>query len=588
MYVSLSHYRNLLSTYLRPQRSQVMLLAILLFSSIGLQLVNPQIVRTFIDTTQRGGPERTLLLAAGLFVAIALLQRGLALAAVYVSENVGWSATNALRADLTLHCLQLDMPFHKEHTPGELIERIDGDVTSLANFFSQLIVQVLGNGLLILGILLLLLREDWRVGIGLSVYTLVTFLLLRAVQNVAVARWAASRQASAEHYGFLEERISGTEDIRGNGGEPYVMHRLYRLMGTLLQAERSARLVSNITYISTNFLFVIGYALGLGLGAYLYTQGQVSIGTAYLVVFYIGMLSAPLESIRTQVQDLQQATASIGRVDRLLRMAPAVQERLHVALPNGPLGAAFENVTFGYDGGEPVLQNVSFALHPGRVLGLLGRSGSGKTTLTRLLFRLYDPAVGTIRLGGVDIRDVSLDDLRGRVGMVTQDVQLFHASIRDNLTFFNRRVTDDQIIAVLRELGLWVWVESLPAGLDTELGAGGQGLSAGEAQLLAFARVFLKHPGLVILDEASSRLDPASEQLLEQAVNRLMGGDGGSESRPTGIIIAHRLQTVLRADAIMILEGGRVLEYGSREALLRDPNSHFNRLLQTGLEEVFV
>jgi ATP-binding cassette subfamily B protein len=196
-----------------------------------------------------------------------------------------------------------------------------------------------------------------------------------------------------------------------------------------------------------------------------------------------------------------------------------------------------------------------------------------------LLFRLYDPASGAIRLNGVDVRDITQADLRERVGMVTQDVQLFQATVRDNLTFFDRRIGDAQIKTILRELGLWDWFLSLPNGLDTELAAGGQGLSAGEAQMLAFTRVFLKNPGLVILDEASSRLDPATETLLERAVERLL-------TLRTGIVIAHRLRTVQRADDILILEDGRVVEYGPREELARDPRSRFYHLLQTGLEEV--
>ena len=183
-----------------------------------------------------------------------------------------------------------------------------------------------------------------------------------------------------------------------------------------------------------------------------------------------------------------------------------------------------------------VLHDVSFALEPGTTLGLLGRTGSGKTTLTRLLFRLYDPTAGEIRLGGRDLRDLRLADLRRHVGMVTQEIQLFHASVRDNLAFFDPTIPDGRILAALDELGLWEWYESLPDGLDTKL-AGGGGLSAGEAQLLAFVRVFLKDPGLIILDEASSRLDPATEQRLTQAMTRLLRGR-------TAIIIAHRLPTV--------------------------------------------
>jgi ABC-type multidrug transport system fused ATPase/permease subunit len=225
-----------------------------------------------------------------------------------------------------------------------------------------------------------------------------------------------------------------------------------------------------------------------------------------------------------------------------------------------------------------VLDDISLAIAPGRVLGILGRTGSGKTTLSRLLFRLYDPTAGTIRLGGVDIRATSRADLRRRVGMVTQDVQLFHAPVRDNLTFFDETIADARIVATLEELGLLPWLSTLPDGLDTVLAAGG-GLSAGEAQLLAFTRVFLRDPGLIVLDEASSRLDPATEGLLERAVDRLL------ENR-TGIIIAHRLATVLRADDILILEGGRIREYGPREQLMADPDSRFAELLRVGMEEV--
>jgi ABC-type multidrug transport system fused ATPase/permease subunit len=260
-----------------------------------------------------------------------------------------------------------------------------------------------------------------------------------------------------------------------------------------------------------------------------------------------------------------------------------------MALPAGPLAVHFEDVTFGYVEQEPVLRNISFHLEPGQVLGLLGRTGSGKTTLTRLLFRLHDPTGGRVCLGAngasngkepmIDIRQAGLDDLRQGIGLVTQEVQLFRATVRDNLTFFDSTIPDDQILAVIEALELSAWYRTLPEGLDTELETGGASLSAGEAQLLAFARVFLKNPGLVILDEASSRLDPVTEQLIERAVGKLLAGR-------TGIIVAHRLSTVHRADQIMIIEAGRIREFGPYLELVHEPTSRFYQLLQTGLEEV--
>ena len=215
------------------------------------------------------------------------------------------------------------------------------------------------------------------------------------------------------------------------------------------------------------------------------------------------------------------------------------------------------------------------------VVGILGRTGSGKTTITRLLCRLYDPLRGDVRLGDVSLPRVPLDDLRQRVGIVTQDVQLFQASVRDNLTFFDESIGDETILDVIHELGLGAWLQSLPEGLDTQLMNNTGGLSAGEAQLLAFTRVFLRDPGLVILDEASSRLDPLTEQLIERAIDRLFRDR-------TAIIVAHRLATVQRADKIMILEDGRIIEFGDREQLASDPDSRFARLLRAGIEEVLV
>jgi ATP-binding cassette, subfamily B, bacterial len=589
-------YRRLLSRYLGPQKGRTLLMAFFVFGGIAAQLVNPQIIRYFLDAAKAGEAGNRLVNAALVFMGLAILQQAFGLAATYTSQMVSWTATNRLRTDLTLHCLKLDMSFHKRRTPGELIERIDGDVTQLANFFSMLVIEVLSNALLVIGILILLFREDFRVGLGLTAYTMLTFAALGSIQKLAVSRWAEARQAIAEQNGFVEERISGIEDIQVNGAEAYSLRRLYELLRVIFYKMRSAFVVGQFTYNLTNLIYVIGYAIGLALAVTLYSQGSASIGTAYLVVFYVGMLSEPIQSIRRQVQDLQQATANITRVEELLAFRPIVGDRPEASrqLYPGALAVEFQSVSFRYDsdaslGGEDgneleqvnenVLSEVSFHLKPGRVLGILGRTGSGKSTLTRLLFRLYDPTSGCILIDGIDVRDVPLADIRKRVGLVTQDVQLFEASIRDNLTFFDKAIPDDRLEKILQDLNLWDWMKNLPEGLTTRLGSGGQGLSAGEAQLLAFARVFVKNPGLIVLDEASSRLDPATEARMERAIDRLFRDR-------TGVIIAHHLKTVNRADEILILEEGRVIEYGSRVDLAADPSSHYAGLLKTGLEEV--
>jgi ABC-type multidrug transport system fused ATPase/permease subunit len=505
------------------------------------------------------------------------------------------------------------------------------------------------------GVLIVLLIEDYRIGLVLSGLAAPLFVALIVAQRAAVPFWARAREASAALFGFIEERLSGTEDIRSSGAIDYTMNRLYERSRDRLREERRAAAIGSITWLTPLLFFAIASALTYWLGYRFYTGGTMTLGTVYLIFFYTEALLRPVIQITRQIEDLQKAGAGIVRVRQLFRIQPTLADGPR-ELAAGPLAVEFDQVTFAYDdrpttndqrpttndqprrwmaNGEPasvshmgddrgllealhdepslianiepdraelygdnkpaddapfsilnsqfsipdvVLRDISLHIAAGRTLGILGRTGSGKTTLTRLLFRLYDVTSGAIRIGGADIRDLRLDSLRERVGMVTQEVQLFHASVRENLTFFDTTIPDARILAALEELELLPWYQALPEGLDTVLAAGG-GLSAGEAQVLAFTRVFLRDPGLVILDEASSRLDPATERLIERAVDRLL-------AERTGIIIAHRLATVLRADDILILEDGRIREYGEREALRGDPGSRFAELLRTGMEEV--
>ncbi len=579
MNISRQQYMNILGRYVGPQRVRVLTLAALLLATTGLQLLQPQIVRYFIDTALQGGAVRVLLLTAGLFIGVALLGQVMSVGATYVGEWVGWSATNALRADLAEHCLNLDMSFHNEHTPGELIERIDGDVNTLSNFFSRFVVLVLGSMLLLLGVLVLLFREDWRVGATLTAFTVIVMVVLRKLRDVAVPHMAAEREANAVLYGFLEERLAGMADLRASGAGGYVMRRYHHHMRNLFLKGRTAEMMSTVVWVATTGMFVVGYAIAFGLGILLYRSGTMTIGTVYLIWDYTNQLRRPIEEISNQLQDLQKATASIGRVLQLYETQGNLTDGLGAPLPAGPPSVEFRNVSFGYNQEELVLHDVSFHLAPGEVLGLLGRTGSGKSTIARLLFRLYDPADGQVMLGGVDVRQARLEDLHGSVGMVTQQVQLFQGTVRDNLTLYNPHIPDEQIALVLDDVGLGRWLRSLPEGLDTQLSSGGSGLSAGDGQLLAFARVFLRNPGVVALDEASSRLDPATERLIEHAVDKLL------DDR-TGIIIAHRLATVERADYVLVLQDGKVLEHGRREVLAADASSRYSQLLRTGLREV--
>ena len=576
---TLNRYWRLLAHYLRPNWPRMILLATILCCTIGAQVAAPLLASRFIDQATSGGPFRDLVVLALLTIVLALAGQGLSVAETWVAESVSWEATNALRADLLAHLLRLDATFHTTRTQGELIERVDGDVSTLARFFSRFIVYVIGNGILMVAVLGLLYYMDWRTGLGLSAFVALALILMLRIRANATPYFAAERQASADFYGFLSEFLAGREDVRSSGAGAFVLRRCAEVMRAWLDMTRKAQMRGYAMVASSQGLFALGLAFALALSAMLFRDGTLTIGAVYLIFRYTEMLRQPTEQIRNEVQDLQQADASMGRIEALLGTASRLVDGSGAALPPGPLGVELDNVSFGYGDDSDVLRDITVRVAPGRVLGIVGRTGSGKTTLTRLLLRFHDPIAGVVRIGGLDLRTVRLEAVRARVGVVSQEVHLFNASVRDNLTLFDDGVSDGRIRAALESLGMTGWLRELPIGLDSPIGSGGAGLSAGQAQLLAGARILLRDSDVVILDEASSRLDPATARLVQPALTRLLDGR-------TGIVVAHRLDTIAFADDILVLEDGRVVEHGPRLDLAADPTSHFARLLRLAAEVV--
>jgi ATP-binding cassette subfamily B protein len=560
------------------RRVQFVGLGVLLVVSSAVPLAGPQLLRAFIDEAVAGRPLSLLALIAGAFVAVSLVQQTVNIAVVYASTHLAWVATNALREDVARHALGLDLSFHERHSPGELIERTDGDITALSSFVSSFLVHVVGNALTLVGVLIVVFVEDWRVGLGLTAFVAVAGSTIGRLRNSAVPAATERRAASASLFGEIEERLAGVEDLCANAGGAFAVRRFQRAMGHLVRVSRRASFASRTNWVITLAVFAAGGVLSLLAGTVLFQAGAISLGTVYLLFRYTDMIRVPLEYISEQLPKAQEAIAGCTRVRQLLAERPAVRDNGRSTLPTGPLHVELDGVRFAYRSGNNVLDGLSLTVEPGSVLGVAGRTGSGKTTLTRLLLRLLDPTEGAVRIAGTDVADVRMEDVRKRVALVTQDVQLFGASVRDNLTLFGaRQAGDDEMVRVLDDLGLGPWYRALPSGLDTLLGPGGAGVSAGEAQLVAFARVFLRNPGLVILDEATSRLDPVSEARIERAVDRLLVGR-------TAILIAHRLGTLDRADQVLVLEQGRIVEHGPRQTLVDDPASRFAGLLAAGSE----
>ncbi len=316
--VPFDRYLELLRAYMFPQRWWLLLLTVGLVSGIGLQLLNPQILRYFIDsamdTSANAPPMSLVTVAAGAYLGIAILTQLLGIGTSYLSSMVGWNSTNSLREDLASHCLRLDLSFHKSRTPGELIQRIDGDVGVLGNFFSTFLINILTNVLLLVGTLCILFFENVMIGTVLTASSVILVGIIYTMRSLAVEHNKAMFEAMSSFYGFIEERLSGKEDIRALNGIPYVLRRLYEKVRELYRKSLASGYANNAISWTMMFCMALNQAIALGLGAYLYLQGEISLGTVFMLTQYLNMLMGPLMGISQQVQALQQFRASVERV----------------------------------------------------------------------------------------------------------------------------------------------------------------------------------------------------------------------------------------------------------------------------------
>ena len=577
---SFKYIISLLKKYLRPYIGQVLILAFFLIIYNGIQILNPQVIRYYIDAVFESTLNvRTLVYAALLYIGMNLILRAIMVLNGYLSNNLAWLTTNDLRIDTTRHCINLDMTFHNKHKTGEMIERIDGDASTLSEFFSTFIVYFLGSILLLIGVLIAVFIEGWIFGLIFLGFTIIALVGLYFIRKVSSPLWKKVRESTTAMYGTIEESISGLEDIKGNGADEFIMKNYHTIAQENYKNKSKAMIVSR-TYYAVNVLMNAVLNIGILVASY-YLTGTFGVdgGSLYLLLSYGANILFPLRLILWQLEQMQNSLANIERIQELLSIESKIKDEGNEQFPEGFIKLAFDGLDFGYLEDELVLKNINFNLEQGKKLGLVGHTGSGKTTLARLVFRLHDPINGKIKFNGVDSKNLSLKNLRKNIAYVTQEVELFKASIKDNITYFDKTISDDTILDVFKELGLMDWYSKLPNGLDTLIFSEELGLSAGEEQLLALTRAFLKNPKLVILDEASSRLDPATERQVDHALERLL-------LNRSAIIIAHRLSTLDKVDDIMLLKKGEMIEYGIRSELVKDPNSQFSQLIQKGIEEV--
>lgn len=550
-----------------------------------LVLIGPIILRTIIDRATRGATGRELAGWTGLYLAVAVISQAAALVVAWLSTSTAWKTANTLRLQLTDHVLGLDHEFHRSHSPGELIQRVDGDVTRVSDFLAIVFVRAASAVVVVGGVVVVVAVIDWRIGVAMALYVVATGFVIYRQRNASVEETADEMSATARLLGGIEERLTAAEDLRANGAGAYAVHRFVEDTSFYVQVQLARERATLAMWRWLQSSVTVGAVAALVGGAVGVERGLFSLGTAFLLFQYSQQIRRPLDDFINDFQVVQKANAAMVRVMRLLAIRtqvadPDIDDADNTDDPDtgtgrsrspdpGPLSVAFDDVSFDYGDGNPVLDRLDFDIAPGRSVGIVGHSGSGKTTVSRLLVRLVDATDGEVRLGGVPITAIGFAELRRRVAVVPQSVELVKGTMRDNLTLYDRSISDEAVDRALAQVGLDRFRGD---GRNQLLGAGGLGLSAGEGQLLALARVWLRDPDLVVLDEATARVDPDTEARLEAAIATLFEGR-------SVFVIAHRLSTLRRVDEILVVERGRLVEHGARAELEQTPGSRYRELV---------
>ena len=530
--------------------------------STATTLLGPLLLRYGIDSGIGGDDRGALNLAIGLYVVVALVSYvGSRQQYVFVNR-AGEGFLRSLRLRLFAHIQRQSLAFFDRNQAGVLVSRMTADIESMSELVQWGLLQFVSAALLLTFALVVLLIMSWE--LTLLSLLVMPFIIVASIrfQRESNAAYLSVRERIGENLSALQENITGVRVIQAYAREPEQNRRFRRINRDLYDAHLHSVKVSTWYFGVVEFCGVLATAIAIGAGGWLAMNGQVSTGTVVGVVLLLSSLFEPVQQLSQMYNTVQSATASLDKMFQILDTEPEVDESPDaVDLPRlGEL--AVDGITFSYPGTTaPVLRDVRLTVAPGERLALVGATGSGKSTLAKLMARLYDPDQGVVRFDGVDLRDATLASLRNRVVVVPQEGFLFDGTVADNLRLARVDATDAELRDALRAIDALERFEAFPEGLDTEVRERGSRLSAGERQLVSLARAALVDPAVLVLDEATSSLDPGTEALVEHALEALMKGR-------TTIVVAHRLTTVQRADRVAVVDRGELVELGTHDELI--------------------
>jgi ATP-binding cassette subfamily B protein len=506
------------------------------------------------------------------YLSLILIQWFLQMVRGYVIELIGQKMVYTSRSRMFSKLLTVKMNFYKDKFAGDLVSRIVNDTTTIVDVFVNGLLNVVGDIISLIGVFIMMVILSPTLTLA-SIVSIPPLVVL--TKYVGSRMRKAHREVRKEIGGLttiVEEVYSGIDVVKSFNREKNVVERFIDVSLNVMKKALRAAFLSGFYWSSTGFISTLSSIATLIVGGYLVQKDVVSLGIVIAFTQYVGRFTGPINNIAGMYERLQQALASMDRVYEVLDYLEVEEDKgIEVERFRGEI--VFDNVWFEYEKNLPVLKNVNFYIKSGELVALVGPTGAGKTTIANLLLKFYEPTTGRILIDGIDIRDIKRSCLRKRISYVPQEVYLFPGTIIDNIRVGKPDATDDEVIEVCKKLGIHEFIEKLPNGYYTDVGEAGKRLSVGERQLIAIARAMLRDPDIVILDEATSSIDPYTEELLRNAIKKLMVGR-------TGIIIAHRLSTARSCDRIIVISEGTINEVGSFEELI-NKKGMFYRLYQT-------
>ena len=546
---------------LKPWHAGIRNAAIVIVIQVCALIAGPSLVRYGIDRGLKRGDAGALNLAVGLYLALALVGLVLGRAVTRMVARLGESFLRWLRSHVFRHLMSLSMDFFEREKTGRLVSRMTSDIDALQELVSQGLVLMVQNVLLFVGTAVVISLLSWQLALVTLALVPPVYLASRWFRRVSNAAYLEVRDRISTNMSTLQESLEGIRVVQAFARETNATSRFHTTNEAQYRSNLRTVSISAKYFPAVEFTGVLGTALILALGGYLSNRGLVTIGTVAAFVLYLNNLFEPVQQLSQFYNTVQSAGAALDKLFGLLDTQPSVAERPGAFdLAEVPGAIEVRGVSFGYLDAL-VLSDVTMSIGAGERIALVGPTGAGKSTLAKLLARFYDPRSGTIAVGGVDLRDVTLTSLRHRLCVVPQEGYLFAGTLRENVRIGRPDATDAEVDEALRVLGLFERFDSFAEGLDTEVREGGSRLSAGERQLVSLARAALADPAILVLDEATSNLDPGTEHAVEQALERLMEGR-------TVVVVAHRLSTAARADRVAVVDEGRLVEYGRHDELV--------------------